>query len=102
MMTSPCTRTRRQLVRPLLLALAPVVLIMIATGVVRWTSLGIDLPTPVWLFIWSKLVIVPRNTAFTYKYLKKDTSGNVTWESGTNRSYSTGASSGYTTSDTWK
>jgi hypothetical protein len=58
MMTSSCTRTRRQLVRPLLLALAPVVLIMIATGVVRWTSLGIDLPTPVWLFIWSKLVIV--------------------------------------------
>jgi hypothetical protein len=58
MMTSPCTSTRRQLIRPLLLALAPVVLIMIATGVVRWTSLGIDLPTPVWLFIWSKLVIV--------------------------------------------
>jgi hypothetical protein len=58
MMTSPCTRTRRQLIRPLLLALAPVVLIMIATGVVRWTSLGIDLPTPVWLFILSKLVIL--------------------------------------------
>jgi len=58
MMTSPCTRTRRQLVRPLLLALAPVVLIMLATGVVRWTNLGIDLPTPVWLFIWSKLVIL--------------------------------------------
>ena len=58
MMTSPCTRTRRQLVRPLLLALAPIVLIMIATGVVRWANLGIDLPTPVWLFIWSKLVIV--------------------------------------------
>jgi hypothetical protein len=51
-------RTRRQLVKPLVLALAPVVLIMIATGVVRWTSLGIDLPTPIWLFIWSKLVIV--------------------------------------------
>lgn len=58
MMTSPCARTRRQLIRPLLLALAPVVLIMIATGIVRWTSLGIDLPTPVWMFIWSKLVIV--------------------------------------------
>ncbi|WP_329133619.1 carbohydrate-binding module family 20 domain-containing protein [Streptomyces sp. NBC_00670] len=51
---------------------------------------------------WSKLVIVPKSTAFTYKYLKKDTSGNVTWESGTNRSYSTGASSGYTAADTWK
>ena len=58
MMTSSFTRTRRQLVRPLMLALAPIVLIMIATGVVHWTSLGIDLPTPVWLFIWSKLVIV--------------------------------------------
>jgi alpha-amylase len=51
---------------------------------------------------WSRLVIVPKNTSFTYKYLKKDASGNVTWESGTNRSYTTGSSSGYTTSDTWK
>ncbi|MGW0209196.1 carbohydrate-binding module family 20 domain-containing protein [Streptomyces sp. NPDC003233] len=51
---------------------------------------------------WSRLVIVPKSTAFEYKYLKKDGSGNVTWESGTNRSYTTGSSSGYTTSDTWK
>ncbi|MEV6947026.1 carbohydrate-binding module family 20 domain-containing protein [Streptomyces sp. NPDC051172] len=50
---------------------------------------------------WSKLVIVPKSTAFTYKYIKKDSAGNVTWESGTNRSYATGSSSGYTTSDTW-
>ncbi|MEU1402470.1 carbohydrate-binding module family 20 domain-containing protein [Streptomyces sp. NPDC005728] len=51
---------------------------------------------------WSKPVIVPRSTSFEYKYLKKDGSGNVTWESGTNRAYTTGSSSGYTTSDTWK
>ncbi|MEU6259774.1 carbohydrate-binding module family 20 domain-containing protein [Streptomyces sp. NPDC047043] len=51
---------------------------------------------------WSKVVIVPKSTAFTYKYIKKDSSGNVTWESGTNRSYATGSSSGYSTSDTWK
>lgn len=51
---------------------------------------------------WSRLVIVPRSTSFAYKYVKKDGSGNVTWESGTNRSYTTGSSSGYTTSDTWK
>jgi alpha-amylase len=51
---------------------------------------------------WSRLVIVPKSTAFTYKYIKKDGSGNVTWESGTNRSYTTGSSSGYSTSDTWK
>nr|WP_245235967.1 carbohydrate-binding module family 20 domain-containing protein [Streptomyces durhamensis] len=46
--------------------------------------------------------MVPRSTSFDYAYVKKDGSGNATWESGTNRSYTTGASSGYTTSDTWK
>ncbi|WP_105973973.1 carbohydrate-binding module family 20 domain-containing protein [Streptomyces geranii] len=51
---------------------------------------------------WSRAVIVPRSTSFEYKYIKKDGSGNVTWESGTNRSYTTGSSSGYTTADTWK
>jgi alpha-amylase len=51
---------------------------------------------------WSRTVVVPRSTAFAYKYIKKDTSGNVAWESGTNRSYTTGGSSGYTVNDTWK
>ncbi|MEU5885296.1 carbohydrate-binding module family 20 domain-containing protein [Streptomyces sp. NPDC047461] len=51
---------------------------------------------------WSKPVIVPRSTAFEYKFVKKNSSGAVTWESGTNRAYTTGSSSGYSTSDTWK
>ncbi|MFF8968204.1 carbohydrate-binding module family 20 domain-containing protein [Streptomyces sp. NPDC014995] len=51
---------------------------------------------------WSKTVIVPRSTSFAYKYIAKDASGNVIWESGTNRSYATGTSSGYATGDTWK
>jgi alpha-amylase len=51
---------------------------------------------------WSRLAIVPKSTSFEYKFLKKDGTGNVTWESGGNRSYVTGSSSGYTTSDTWK
>ncbi|MFE0513126.1 carbohydrate-binding module family 20 domain-containing protein [Streptomyces sp. NPDC058964] len=51
---------------------------------------------------WSRRVIVPRSTAFTHKYVKKDGSGNVTWKSGTNRSYTTGGSSGYTTIGAWK
>ncbi|MGW1804073.1 carbohydrate-binding module family 20 domain-containing protein [Streptomyces sp. NPDC002078] len=51
---------------------------------------------------WSRLVIVPKSTTFEYKYLKKDGSGNVTWEAGTNRPYTTGSSSGYTTSIAWK
>jgi alpha-amylase len=52
--------------------------------------------------VWSRLVIVPNSSSFEYKYIKKDANGNVTWESGSNRSYSTGSSTGYTTSDTWK
>jgi len=51
---------------------------------------------------WSRLVIVPQSTSFEYKYIKKDASGTVTWESGSNRTYSTGTSSAYSTSDTWK
>jgi alpha-amylase len=52
--------------------------------------------------VWSRPVIVAKSTAFTYKYIKKDASGNVTWESGANRSYTTGTATGYSTSDTWK
>ncbi|QNP73074.1 alpha amylase C-terminal domain-containing protein [Streptomyces roseirectus] len=52
--------------------------------------------------VWSGTVSVPANTTFEYKYIKKDGSGTVTWESGTNRTYTTGSSSGYTISDTWK
>ncbi|MET9060592.1 carbohydrate-binding module family 20 domain-containing protein [Streptomyces antibioticus] len=52
--------------------------------------------------VWSRTVIVPKNTSFEYKYVKKNASGTVTWESGTNRTYTTGGSSGYTANDTWK
>ncbi|MFD0435375.1 carbohydrate-binding module family 20 domain-containing protein [Streptomyces chartreusis] len=51
---------------------------------------------------WSGSVTVPRSTAFEFKYIKKDGSGNVTWESGANRSYTTGSSPEYSTDDTWK
>jgi len=51
---------------------------------------------------WSRLVIVPQSTGFEYKYIKKDSSGTVTWESGSNRTYSTGTASAYSTADTWK
>ena len=52
--------------------------------------------------VWSTLVIVPKGTTFSYKYIEKDSAGNVNWESGANRSYTTGPSTGYTANDTWK
>ncbi|MFB7242701.1 carbohydrate-binding module family 20 domain-containing protein [Streptomyces populi] len=47
-------------------------------------------------------VSVLANSTIAYKYIKKDASGAVTWESGDNRSYTTGSGTGYSVSDTWK
>ena len=65
------------------------------------TSAAIPL-SPASYPVWSRPVIVPQSTGFEYKYLKKDASGNVTWESGSNRTYSTGTASAYSIGDTWK
>ena len=48
---------------------------------------------------WFLPVSVPRNTTFEFKFIKKDGSGNVTWEGGSNRSF-TSSSSSTGTSDT--
>jgi alpha-amylase len=52
--------------------------------------------------VWGATVTIPPNTAFEYKYIVKDAAGNITWESGANRSYTTGASGAVTLSDSWK
>jgi alpha-amylase len=52
--------------------------------------------------VWSVKLTLPKSKSFEYKYIKKDADGTVTWESGSNRSYSTGTSSSYILNDTWK
>jgi alpha-amylase len=47
---------------------------------------------------WKGSVSLPTGTAFQYKYLRKDSGGAVTWESGSNRT----ATSPATLSDTWR
>lgn len=42
--------------------------------------------------IWTGTINLPRSTSIEYKYIKKDSSGNVIWESGSNRVFSTPAS----------
>lgn len=37
--------------------------------------------------VWFLPVSVPKGATFEYKFIKKDSSGNVVWESGSNRSY---------------
>lgn len=51
--------------------------------------------------VWYRLVMVPKNTTFQYKYLQKDASGAITWDSGSNLSFTTGTGTGYTTNDNW-
>jgi alpha-amylase len=51
--------------------------------------------------IWSGTAILPTNTYFEYKYVKKNPDGTITWESGANRSYTTSVGA-VTLNDTWK
>jgi alpha-amylase len=50
---------------------------------------------------WSVTVTLPAHTSFEYKFIKKDPDGTVAWESGANRSYTTGTGAA-TVNATWK
>ncbi|KAF5388835.1 hypothetical protein D9757_005602 [Collybiopsis confluens] len=52
--------------------------------------------------IWSVTVTLPGSTDVQYKYIKKDGSGTVTWESNPNMEITTPANGTYTTNDTWR
>ncbi|MFJ7154611.1 carbohydrate-binding module family 20 domain-containing protein [Streptomyces sp. NPDC101118] len=52
--------------------------------------------------VWKLDVTMPAGTAFEYKYVRKDASGNVTWESGANRTATVPASGKVTLNDTWR
>ncbi|MFC4455723.1 alpha-amylase family glycosyl hydrolase [Deinococcus sonorensis] len=51
---------------------------------------------------WTTTVSLPASTAIQYKYIKKDGSGTVTWEGGSNRTATTPASGSTTLSGTWQ
>lgn len=52
--------------------------------------------------VWKLDVSMGAGTSFEYKYIKKDGSGNVTWESGANRTATVPASGKVTMGDTWR
>lgn len=52
--------------------------------------------------VWKLDVSLPAGTAFSYKYVRKDAAGNVTWESGANRTATVPASGRVTLTDTWR
>ncbi|MGW6409719.1 carbohydrate-binding module family 20 domain-containing protein [Streptomyces vinaceus] len=52
--------------------------------------------------VWKLDVSLPAGTAFSYKYVRKDAAGNVTWESGANRTATVPASGRAVLNDTWR
>ncbi|MEU4174245.1 carbohydrate-binding module family 20 domain-containing protein [Streptomyces sp. NPDC026589] len=53
--------------------------------------------------VWKLDVNLPAGTTFAYKYVRKDASGNITWESGVNRTATVPASGKVTlTADAWR
>ncbi|MET9498912.1 carbohydrate-binding module family 20 domain-containing protein [Streptomyces sp. NPDC006552] len=52
--------------------------------------------------VWKRDVALPAGTTFAYKYLRKDANGNVTWESGANRTATVSATGAVTLNDTWR
>ncbi|MEV8626538.1 carbohydrate-binding module family 20 domain-containing protein [Streptomyces sp. NPDC051079] len=52
--------------------------------------------------VWKLAVTLPAGTAFEYKYVRKDAAGNVTWESGANRTATVPASGQTVLNDTFR
>ncbi|MBB0244381.1 glycosidase [Streptomyces alkaliphilus] len=52
--------------------------------------------------IWRLELDLPPGTTFQYKYIRKDANGNVTWESGNNRTATVPSSGRVTLNDTWR
>ena len=52
--------------------------------------------------VWNATLSLPAGTAFEYKYVKRDGSGNTVWESGGNRSFATPASGEMTRDDSFQ
>ncbi|ROQ35957.1 alpha-amylase [Streptomyces sp. PanSC19] len=52
--------------------------------------------------VWKLGLDLPAGTAFAYKYVRKDATGNVTWESGANRTATVPAEGSASLTDTWR
>ncbi|MFJ8082310.1 carbohydrate-binding module family 20 domain-containing protein [Streptomyces sp. NPDC096205] len=52
--------------------------------------------------VWKLDLDLPAGTTFEYKYVRKDASGSVTWESGANRTATVPAGGRITVNDTWR
>ncbi|MEU8840738.1 carbohydrate-binding module family 20 domain-containing protein [Streptomyces roseus] len=67
-----------------------------------WNTAGALKLDPAAYPVWKLDVSLPAGTAFSYKYVRKDAAGNVTWESGANRTATVPATGRAVLNDTWR
>ncbi|MEU6339783.1 carbohydrate-binding module family 20 domain-containing protein [Streptomyces sp. NPDC046977] len=68
----------------------------------NWNTAGALLLSSSAYPVWKLDVAMGAGTSFEYKYIKKDANGNVTWESGANRTATVPASGKVTLGDIWR
>ncbi|QGV80956.1 carbohydrate-binding module family 20 domain-containing protein [Streptomyces ficellus] len=68
----------------------------------NWNAAAAPKLDPAAYPVWKLDVNLPAGTAFAYKYVRKDAAGNVTWESGANRTATVPASGKVTLNDTFR
>ncbi|MEU0371725.1 carbohydrate-binding module family 20 domain-containing protein [Streptomyces sp. NPDC006283] len=68
----------------------------------NWSPAGAPKLDPAGYPVWKLDVALPAGASFEYKYIRKDAAGNVTWESGANRTATVPASGKVTLNDTWR
>jgi alpha-amylase len=67
-----------------------------------WNTSGALLMSSAAYPVWKLDISLPAGTSFQYKYIRKDGSGNVTWESGANRTATVPSSGTTALNDTWR
>jgi alpha-amylase len=68
----------------------------------NWNPAGAVKLDPAAYPVWKADVNLAAGTSFEYKYIRKDGAGNVTWESGANRTATVPSSGKVTLNDTWR
>jgi alpha-amylase len=67
-----------------------------------WSSSGAVQLQPTSYPTWTGTVFVPRNQTINFKFIKKDGSGNVTWEGGGNNVFTVPNAATSSVSDSWR
>lgn len=67
-----------------------------------WSTYGAIALRPTAYPTWTGTVFLPRGATINYKFIKKDGSGNVTWEGGPNQTFTVPDAATSSTSGTWQ